>query len=136
MQSDHAMTDLHDPRSGVSRRELMRRVAGAGLGIGLGSALGGGAERAAAGQQAAGAPYPTWNTELRQLAPNVYAYTQAGGPGVPSSAISNGACILGPDGWMAIDAFAAPPHAKAFLAAASKVTSSSAGRCMPNWRTW
>lgn len=122
MHSDHTMIDLHDPRSGVSRRELMRRVAGAGLGMGLGSALGGGAGRAAAGQQTTGAPYPNWNTELRQLAPNVYAYTQAGGPGVPSSAVSNGACIIGPDGWMAIDAFAAPPHAKAFLAAASKVT--------------
>ena len=58
---------------------------------------------------------------MRQLAPNVYAYTQAGGPGVPSSAISNGACIMGPDHWMAIDAFAAPPHTKAFLNAATRV---------------
>ena len=69
-------------------------------------------------------PYPSWNTEFRQLAPNVYAYIQAGGPGVPSSAISNGACILGPDHWMAIDAFAAPPHTNAFLAAAKNLAGS------------
>jgi len=69
-------------------------------------------------------PYPSWKTEFRQLAPNVYAYTQAGGPGVPSSAISNGACILGPDHRMAIDAFAAPPHTKAFLAAAKTLAGS------------
>src|SRR5260370_37081786 len=32
---------------------------------------------------------PMWNRELRQLAPNVYAYTQGGGPGVSASGVSN-----------------------------------------------
>ena len=66
-----------------TRREAMFTAASAGLG-----ALG------AFGQTRVGnPPYPSWKTGFRQLAPNVYAYTQAGGPGVPSSAISNGACI-------------------------------------------
>lgn len=108
----------------VTRREAMAAVAGAGLG--MVSAFGGAAraDAAAGGLQTrvGNPPYPTWGTEFKQLAPNVYAYTQGGGPGVPSSAISNGACILGPDRWMAIDAFAAPPHTKAFLAAAKNLT--------------
>lgn len=113
------MANVTGVRAGVlSRREAMSRVAGVGAGlVALMSPEVGGQ----AGGQGAGAPYPKWGTELRQLAPNVYAYTQAGGPGVPSSAISNGACILGPDHWLAIDAFAAPPHTKAFLAAANRV---------------
>jgi cyclase len=108
----------------LTRREAMAAVAGAGLG--LVSAFG---AREAAGAADDGLqtrlgnpPYASWGTEFKQLAPNVYAYTQAGGPGVPSSAISNGACILGPDHWIAIDAFAAPPHTKAFLAAAKTLT--------------
>lgn len=111
----------------LSRREAIGRVTGAGLGIvsvlrtgdGVGLAHAE-AQRGAAANTTKNPPIPSWNTELKQLAPNVYAYTQAGGPGVPSSAISNGGCIVGPDHWMAIDAFAAPPHAKAFLATANK----------------
>jgi cyclase len=107
----------------LTRREAISAVAGAGLGVVSALALPESADAADALQTRLGnPPYPSWKTEFRQLAPNVYAYTQAGGPGVPSSAISNGACILGPDHWMAIDAFAAPPHTKAFLAAAKALT--------------
>ena len=111
----------------LSRREAIGRAAGIGLGVVSAFTRGEGAVLANPGLQTrtVNPPYPMWNTELRQLAPNVYAYTQAGGPGVPSAAISNGACIIGPDHWLAIDAFAAPPHTKAFLAAANKV---AAGR--------
>ena len=107
----------------LSRRQAIGRVAGASLGIVSALRAAEGADIAGAGLQTriGNPPYPSWNTEMRQLAPNVYAYTQAGGPGVPSSAISNGACIVGADHYLAIDAFAAPPHTKAFLAAASKV---------------
>jgi len=28
---------------------------------------------------------PKWNRELRQLAPNVYAYVQGGGPGLTAA---------------------------------------------------
>jgi len=108
----------------LSRREAIGRVAGAGLGIVSVLRAGEGAGVASPARQTrtTNPPYPSWNTEMRQLAPNVYAYTQAGGPHVPSSAISNGACIVGADHYLAIDAFAAPPHTKAFLAAANKTT--------------
>jgi cyclase len=108
----------------LSRRQAIGRAAGIGLGVVSVLTARDGAALASPGLQTrtTNPPYPAWNTELRQLAPNVYAYTQAGGPGVPSSAISNGACIIGPDHWLAIDAFAAPPHTKAFLAAATTVT--------------
>jgi cyclase len=118
------MTDTRQSRGfQLTRREAMSAVAGAGLGVVSALAY---AERADAANpvlqtRVGNPPFPSWNTEFRQLRPNVYAYTQAGGPGVPSSAISNGACILGPDHWMAIDAFAAPPHTKAFLAAAKSL---------------
>src|SRR4029434_4955340 len=110
----------------LTRREAMSAVARAGLGIASALAWPRRVSAAAAASQTrlGNPPYPGWKTECRQLAPNVYAYTQAGGPNVPSSAISNGACILGPDHWMAIDAFAAPPHTKAFLAAAKNLAGS------------
>src|SRR4029434_7180762 len=102
----------------LTRRQAMSAVAAAGLGMvsSLGFPHRGSAGAAASQTRLCHAPYPSWKTEFRQLAPDVYAYTQAGGPSVPSSAISNGACILGPGHWMAVDAFAAPPHTQAFLA--------------------
>src|SRR5215831_21129295 len=91
----------------LTRREAMSAVVGAGVGLVSALGLTDRAHAAADVPQTTlgNPPYPSWNTEFRQLAPNVYAYTQAGGPGVPSSAISNGACILGQDHWLAIDAF-------------------------------
>jgi hypothetical protein len=41
---------------------------------------------------------PTWKTELRQLAPNVYAYVQGGGPGIPNRSVSNAGIVIGDDG--------------------------------------
>ena len=132
------MTKPQNSGALLSRREAIGRVAGAGFGIvsvlratedaGVASAAGQQRPAAPATSRFAPMSIPSWNTELKQLAPNVYAYTQGGGPGVPSSAISNGACIVGPDHWMAIDAFAAPPHAKAFLAAANKAAGKPCGR--------
>jgi cyclase len=71
---------------------------------------------------------PSWKTELRQLAPNVYAYTQATGPGVDNASLSNAGLIVGDDRLMAIDALGPPVHAKAFIAAAKKATGKSFGR--------
>jgi cyclase len=65
---------------------------------------------------------PTWETELRELAPNVYAYIQAGGPGRNNVSVSDAGIIVGDDGVMVIDALAAPIHAKNFVAAVRKVT--------------
>jgi len=71
---------------------------------------------------------PSWKTELRQLAPNVYAYTQATGPGADNASLSNAGLIVGDDHLMAIDALGPPVHAKAFIAAAKKATGKSFGR--------
>jgi len=65
---------------------------------------------------------PTWDTELKEIAPNVYAYIQGGGPGRDNVSISNGGIIVGDDGVMVIDALAAPMHAKRFIEAIRKVT--------------
>ena len=70
---------------------------------------------------------PSWNTELRQLAPNIYAYTQASGPGVDNASLSNAGVIAGDD-LLAIDALGPPVHAKAFIAAARKATGKPFGR--------
>jgi cyclase len=71
---------------------------------------------------------PSWPTELRQLAPNVYAYTQATGPGVNNASLSNAGVIAGPDSLLAIDTLGPPVHAKAFKAAAMKATGKPFGR--------
>jgi cyclase len=68
------------------------------------------------------APIPSWPTELRRLAPGVYAYTQASGPGVDNASLSNAGLIAGPEGLLAIDTLGPPIHAKAFKSAAETVT--------------
>src|SRR5262245_11899601 len=56
---------------------------------------------------------PTWNTEFRELAPNVYAYIQAGGPGRDNVSVSNAGLIVGDSGLMVIDALGrADAHAR------------------------
>lgn len=58
---------------------------------------------------------PTWNTELKEIAPNVYAYIQAGGPGRDNVSISNAGLIVGDNQLMVIDALAAPMHTRRFV---------------------
>ena len=134
------MTKVQDlENQALSRREALGRVAGAGLGI-L-SVLRGGfgsvqllAQGAAASTPANPRPnpnfpmVPSWNTELRPLAPNVYAYIQAGGPGIVNAGISNAGVIVGDDHWLAIDALGAPLQTKAFIAAARQATGKPCGR--------
>ncbi len=95
-----------------NRREALGRGVGV---LGVSSLL--------KGQSFAG-DVPTWKTELRQLAPNVFAYTQAGGPGLVNQGVSNAGLIVGENQMLAIDSLGAPLHAKAFLAAV--------GRAVPN----
>jgi cyclase len=96
----------------TSRRDVIKRVAGAGFG--LAAAL-----RVRA-QQPAAAAVPTWKPELRQLAPNVYAYVQGGGPGQLNQGVSNAGVIVGEDHLLALDSLGAPVHAKNFIAAATR----------------
>jgi glyoxylase-like metal-dependent hydrolase (beta-lactamase superfamily II) len=65
---------------------------------------------------------PTWSRELRQLAPNVYAYVQGGGPAANNYGVSNTAMIAGPDYLLAIDATQGPIPARAFIAASKQAT--------------
>ncbi len=65
---------------------------------------------------------PSWTTELKELAPDVYAYIQGGGPGKDNVSISNAGLIVGDDGVMVIDTLAAPIHARRFIDAIRKVT--------------
>jgi len=98
----------------LSRREAMQRAAA--LGIGAMAAWNGQMARA----QSSGADVPTWKTELRELAPNVFAYIQGGGPGMLNQGVSNAGLIVGDDHVMVIDTLGAPLHAKAFLGAIQK----------------
>jgi len=112
------------------RRQAIRLVGAAA--IGLGSAIASPGTRAQSGfgppppgspvapwaPSASAPPIPSWNTELKQLAPNVFAYTQAGGPGMFH--LENAGLIVGTDGMMAIDTLRAPLLTKAFIAATRK----------------
>src|SRR5579871_4491056 len=107
----------------VSRRELL----GVGLAAAVGMAFNGTTPAAQLPQTNAPAPnpnfpqVPSWDTELKQLAPNVYGYIQAGGPNRDNVSISNAAVIAGDDGLLIIDALAAPIHARRFIAEIRKV---------------
>jgi cyclase len=116
-------------RSTPTRRELMRMSVAAGLGVAaaftdrtpLGAQMPGPVAFSAPPNPAYPMP-PTWETELRELAPNVYAYIQAGGPGKNNVSVSDAGVIIGDDGLMVIDALTAPMHTKAMVAAIRKVT--------------
>ena len=132
------MTKLHNCNAArLIRRELIARMAFTGLVLLL--FLGGEGGVALLWAQAASAPtpapavippapdpkfpqVPSWKTELRQLAPNVYAYIQGGGPGIPNQSVSNAGIVVGDDGVFVIDATAAPIPARNFIAAIRRVT--------------
>jgi glyoxylase-like metal-dependent hydrolase (beta-lactamase superfamily II) len=128
----------------MSRREALRHTAWAGLGV-TSALAGAGALEALLGQapqrvdessSRIGWPsvtplppvderypvMPTWKTELRQLAPNVYVYQQQGGTGLLNAGISNAGLFVGEDGLVALDALGFPLQTKAFIAAAEKAT--------------
>src|SRR3984893_14361391 len=124
------MRKLSSGEAQLTRREAVGRVVWAGLG-GTSVLVGGDGVPfpwAQAGLAAASPPspderfpkVPSWKTELRQLAPNVYAYIQAGGPGSLNQGVSNGGLIVGEDHVMVIDSLGAPLQSKAFLAAIKK----------------
>ena len=122
---------------GLSRRDAIH--AGAGALVGAAAMLAGGGLTRLSAQAAVQAtpspatdprypPPPSWNRELRQLAPNVYAYTQGGGPSLSAAGVSNAGLIVGADYLMAIDATQGPLPARAFIAAAKQATGKDFGR--------
>jgi cyclase len=56
-------------------------------------------------------------TELKELAPNVYAFLQREAPGQTNFSVSNFGCVVGPASMLAIDAGGGPVHARNFIAA-------------------
>ncbi len=102
----------------LTRRDALRIAGSAAV------ALAGTSRRTARAAQT----IPSWPTELRRLAPNVFAYTQASGPGVNNASLSNAGVIVGPDDMLAIDTLGPPVHARAFRATAMKATGKSFGR--------
>jgi cyclase len=130
--------------AGLSRREVMARTAWAGLGAAAGL-IGSGGMQKLWGQMAPrvdessprifGASVeqlpaidahfpvmPSWKTELKQLAPNVFAYQQEGGTGHLNAGISNAGIFVGEDSVMLFDSLGYPIQSKALIAAAKKAT--------------
>jgi hypothetical protein len=101
----------------MNRREAMHLGAGAFVGV---TAALAGLNRTVSAQAQAVNPLPppqpdprypmppAWSRELRQLAPNVYAYMQGGGPGISAGGVSNAGVIAGRDHLVAIDALQGP----------------------------
>jgi cyclase len=127
---------------GLTRREIMARATWAGAGATVGLLAAGGLQKVLGQGQPRvdessprifGASVdqlppidhrfpvmPSWNTELKQLAPNVYAYQQEGGTGHVNAGISNAGLFVGEDSLLVFDALGYPEQSKAFLAAAKK----------------
>lgn len=110
----------------ISRRDVLRLGGAAAL-----APLAAATPASASGAQAPAAPppvnpdypqVPSWSTELRELAPNVFAYVQGGGPGRDNVSVSNAGLIVGDDGLMVIDTLTAPMHAARFITAIRGVT--------------
>ena len=118
--------------SHVSRREAIGRVARLGAGtlaaltsgvvVARGDDQIGGVTPAAPRLDPAFPQPPTWETELKELAPGVYAYIQAGGPGRDNASVANAGVIVGDRGVAVIDTLTAPMHARALIAAIRRVT--------------
>ena len=64
------------------------------------------------------APATDIRSELKMLAPNVYAFLQREAPGQSNFSVSNFGIVVGPKTLLAIDAGGGPQHARNFLAAA------------------
>lgn len=135
MTTDAATTKGEQPGTvGLSRREAIHL--GAGALVGATAALAGRASLSAQNVQPIPLPAtdprhpmpPRWNRELKQLAPNVYAYIQGGGPGISAAGVSNAGMIAGRDFLMAIDALQGPLPTKGFIAAAKQATGKDFGR--------
>lgn len=65
-----------------------------------------------------GTPATVIHSELKQLAPGVYAFLQREAPGQSNLSISNFGVVVGPHSLLAIDAGGGPQHARNFIEAA------------------
>jgi len=72
----------------------------------------------AGGLPGAAAPATIIHSELKQLAPTVFAFLQREAPGQSNLSVSNFGIVVGPTSLLAIDAGGGPQHARNFIAAA------------------
>ena len=98
-----------------------RSVIAGGAAVTAGLALRAVAQKLAAPYGADQPPIPAWSTEMREIAPDVFAYIQAGGPALAYSGISNAGVLRGKDHLLGVDSLAAPIQTKALLAAGRRV---------------
>ena len=116
----------------LSRRQMIDRIVRVGVGGVAASKISVGVSRAEAqlgGIQpiplASNPDYPsppTWETALTEVAPNAYAYIQAGGPGRNNAGVATAGVLIGDDGVMVIDTLAGPIYALALITAIREVT--------------
>ena len=112
---------MHRTRHTLNRRDLIHGLGTASLLAATGSALGAAPAAPPAGPPAGGAfgaVATDIRTELKQLAPNVYAFLQREAPGQSNLSVSNFGIVAGPRSLLAIDAGGGPQHARNFIAAA------------------
>jgi len=100
------MSGMDLMEDGLTRRAL--------FGAGAAMAMAGAAHGQGFGN---GLPATVINTELKQLAPNVYAFLQREARGQSNLSVSNYGCVVGPKSMLAIDAGGGPQHARNFIAA-------------------
>jgi cyclase len=73
---------------------------------------------------------PSWPAEFREVADGVFAYVQAGGPGMSNLNISNAGLIRGPEANVAVDALWAPPMTRDFIARIRRVSQAPIGHLL------
>ena len=105
----------HTLNEQLSRRELLQ-------GLGALAVMGSTATQVRAADRPAGvlgggSPATEINSELVELAPNVYAWLQREAEGQSNLSVSNFGVVVGPESMLAIDAGGGPEHARNFLKA-------------------
>jgi cyclase len=73
---------------------------------------------------------PSWPKEFREVADGVFAYVQAGGPGLSNLNISNAGLIVGPDSNVVVDALWAPPMTRDFIASIKRSSGNPVGHLL------
>jgi len=110
---------MNTDTSRCSRRALLAGLGALTLaGHATRSYAAGPAAPAALGIPGGAAPATDIRSELKQLAPNVYAFLQREAPGQSNFSVSNFGIVVGPRSLLAIDAGGGPQHARNFIAAA------------------
>jgi cyclase len=111
------MTEDQITADGWTRRCLLLAAAGT-VGWRSSGARAQGSKGGGGGLPGAAAPATVIHSELKMLAPAVYAFLQREAPGQSNLSVSNFGIVAGPRSLLAIDAGGGPQHARNFMAAA------------------